>query len=408
MRRSRSWVLFGAVLVDMLGFGIVIPVLPFYALELDASPLQVTLLIASYSAMQLVATPIWGRVSDHHGRRPLLVAGLFVSSFSYFIFGLATTLTTLLLSRIAAGAAGGTVSVAQAYMADSTSDEDRAHGMGLIGAASGMGFMMGPAIGGFFSSFGYAAPGFVAAGLCALNGVAAFFLLPESRPPEMRERTGLGEAATLRGWLAAMTARPMGRLLGVYFLAISAFAAMTALLALYMEARFAVDARTMGIIFTIAGGATVVVRGWLLGRLVRRYGEPAVVRLGVVALFLSLAVVPLIPGTWWMAMVVPVWAFGAGTLFPALAALVSRVSHAGSQGSVLGGQQVVGGLGRVAGPIWGGWLFQTLSTGAPFQVGALLVAGAGVLALGLPAAVRRPTEQPASEGELAAEVRVAE
>jgi predicted MFS family arabinose efflux permease len=272
--------------------------------------------------------------------------------------------------------------------------------MGLIGAASGMGFMMGPAIGGFFSSFGYAAPGFVAAGLCALNGIAAFFLLPESRPKEMRERTGLGETATLRGWLTTMTGPPMGRLLGVYFLAITAFAAMTALLALYMEARFAVDARTMGIIFTIAGGATVVVRGWLLGRLVRRLGEPAVVRLGVGALFFSLVVVPLIPGTWGMALVVPVWAFGAGTLFPALAALVSRASHAGSQGSVLGGQQVVGGMGRVAGPIWGGLLFQSVSTGAPFQVGAVLVAGAGILALGLPAAVRRRTEPLSTQEEL--------
>ena len=344
MKGPRTWVLFGAVLVDMLGFGIVIPVLPFYALELDASPLQVTLLIASYSAMQLVATPIWGRVSDLRGRRPLLVAGLFASAVSYLIFGLATTLTTLLLSRVAAGAAGGTVSVAQAYMADSTTDEDRAHGMGLIGAASGMGFMMGPAIGGFFSQFGYAIPGFVAAGLCTINGVAAYFLLPESRPREARETTGLGEAASLRGWVRAMTSPPMGHLLSVYFLAISAFAAMTALLALYMEARFGVDARAMGIIFTIAGGATVVVRGWLLGRLVRRFGEPTVVRIGVAALFASLLLVPLIPGAWWMGVVVPIWAMGAGTLFPALAALVSRASHAGAQGSVLGGSRW-----------WAGW-----------------------------------------------------
>src|SRR5512136_1847307 len=138
----RMTVLSLAVLVDMMGFGIVIPVLPFYALQLGATPLQVTLLIASFSAMQMAATPIWGRVSDRRGRRPLLIAGLFASAVSYLIFGLAQSLW-LLLSRVAAGAAGGTISVAHAYVADTTSAGRRAHGMGLIGAASGLGVMLG-------------------------------------------------------------------------------------------------------------------------------------------------------------------------------------------------------------------------------------------------------------------------
>src|SRR5688572_31780434 len=163
-KRSPLAVLAMAVLVDMLGFGIVIPVLPFYALELGATPLEVTVLIASFSAMQMAATPIWGRVSDRRGRRPLIIAGLFASAVSYLIFGLAHTVPLLLLSRMAAGAAGGTISVAHAYVADTTKAQERAHGMGVIGAAAGLGVMLGPAIGGLSAArFGYAAPGFVAA-----------------------------------------------------------------------------------------------------------------------------------------------------------------------------------------------------------------------------------------------------
>ena len=372
MKRSPMTVLSMAVLIDMMGFGIVIPVLPFYALEMGASPLQVTLLIASFSAMQMVATPLWGRVSDRRGRRPLLIAGLFASAVSYLIFGLAQSLWLLLLSRMAAGAAGGTISVAHAYVADTTSPERRAHGMGVIGAASGLGVMLGPAIGGFFSRYGLGAPGYVAALLCLLNALAAVVLLPESRlragGPELTVRG----PTTLRAWLGTMTRPPLGLLLTVYFLGISAFTAMTALLALNFERRFAIGADDMGLLFTLAGGATVVVRGALLGVLVRRLGEPATVRLGALALLLAAGLLPAMPSIWWAALMVPLYAFGAGTLFPCLASLVSLASEAGQQGTVLGGSQVVGGLGRVTAPLWGGWLFQHVGVNTPYHVAAVL------------------------------------
>jgi MFS transporter, DHA1 family, tetracycline resistance protein len=383
-------VLFGAVLVDMLGFGIVIPVLPFYALEFGATPLEVTLLIASFSAMQLAAAPLWGRVSDRRGRRPLLIAGLFASAISYLIFGLATTLLTLLLSRIAAGAAGGTISVAHAYVADTTTADQRAHGMGLIGAAAGLGVMLGPAIGGYFSRFGLGAPGYVAAALCFVNAIAAIFLLPESRPRDRAHRAARGEAATLRGWVRAMVRYPLALLFAVYFLAITSFTSMTALLALFLDARFGLGAEDMGIIFALAGGATVVVRGVLLGRLVRHWGEPATLRIGIVALAAALVSMPLLPNPYWMGIVVPVWAFGAGTLFPALSSLVSRATDAESQGSILGGKEVVGGTGRVLGPLWGGLLFQQVAIEAPFMVAAVLVTAACILALRVPRAVEPP------------------
>lgn len=388
LRRAGLTVLAATVLVDMIGFGIVLPLLPFYAESLGASPFDVTLIIASFSATQLVAAPIWGRVSDRRGRRPLLLAGLFASAVSYLIFALADSMAVLLLSRVAAGAAGGTIAVAQAYVADSTEGGDRAHGLGLIGAASGLGIMLGPAIGGFFSAWGLGAPGYVAAGLCALNGLAAIWLLPESRHFRDRDavaRAAQGEAGSLAGWLGALTRFPLGLLLVVYFLAISSFAAMTSVLALYVERVFAMDASDMGIVFTGAGAVTVVVRGAVVGRLVRRIGESRTVRVGLVILAVSLAAIGWIPSRWWLILLVPLWAVATGVLFPSLASLISRATDEGSQGSILGGSQLAGGLGRVLGPLWAGLLFERLSIASPFGVAGVVTAAAVVLAMRIPA-----------------------
>lgn len=401
MKGSPIAILFMAVLVDMLGFGIVIPVLPFYALEMGATAVEVTLLIASFSAMQMAATPIWGRVSDTRGRRPLIIAGLFASAVSYLIFGLANSLALLLLSRLAAGAAGGTISVAHAYVADTTKAEERAHGMGLIGAAAGLGVMLGPAIGGFFSEISLAAPGYVAATLCAVNGIGAIFLLPESRSKEKRSAKRSGQTATLGGWIRTLSSPPLSLVLGVYFLGITSFTAMTALLALYFEAEFAIGAREMGFMFAIAGGVTVVVRGVVLGRLVRRFGEIATVRTGAISLGLSFVLIPLVPGFGWAMAVVPFYAFGAGTMFPAIATLTSFASDADSQGSVLGGSQFIGGLGRVAGPLWAGFLFQEIAFDTPFHVAAGLTVLALFLSARIPQTLQsRRAREPAGGGTL--------
>lgn len=386
LRRTGLTILAATVLVDMIGFGIVLPLLPFYAEDFGATPLQVTLIIASFSAMQLIAAPIWGRYSDRMGRRWLLIGGLFASAVSYLVFAVADSLTLLLLSRVAAGAAGGNISVAQAYVADSTEGGERARGMGLIGAASGLGIMIGPAIGGFFSQWGLGAPGYVAAGLCALNAVAAITLLPESRHFLERARDGgsAGEAATLRGWLYALTRFPLRVLLSVYFLTITSFTAMTAVLALYLERVFAMDASDMGLVFTAAGAVTVVVRGVVVGKLVKRLGEALTVRIGSVVLGFGLVAVILIPNKWWLAAVIPLWAFGTGILFPSLASLVSQATDANSQGSILGGSQLAGGLGRVLGPVWAGLLFQQVAIASPFLMGGAFSLVAFAFSLRIP------------------------
>lgn len=394
LRRAGLSVLAATVLVDMIGFGIVLPLLPFYAEDLGATPFEVTLIIASFSAMQLVAAPLWGRFSDRSGRRPLIIAGLFASAVSYLIFALADSIAILLLSRVAAGAAGGTISVAQAYVADSTEGSERAHGLGLIGAASGLGIMIGPAIGGFFSQWGLGTPGYVAAGLCALNAVAAIVALPESR--HFRDRAAraardgasasvAGETATLAGWARALVRFPLGLLLAVYFLTISSFAAMTSVLALYTERVFAMTASQMGVVFTLAGAVTVVVRGVAVGKLVKRVGEASTVRAGSVILAVSVGAIALIPGKWWLALLIPFWALATGILFPSLASLVSQATDADSQGSILGGSQLAGGMGRVLGPLWAGLLFQHHRIASPFVAGALLSVAAFLLSFRIPA-----------------------
>lgn len=403
MKRGQTAVLFMAVLVDSVGYGIVIPVLPFYATSFGASPFEVTLLFAAFSAMQMIATPLWGRVSDRRGRRPLLIFGLFVSAVSHLIFGLAGSIWLLFLSRLAAGAAGGVISVAHAYVADTTTAENRAHHMGLVGAAAGLGFMMGPAIGGFASRWGLGVPGFIAAGLAALNGIGAVFLLPESRPRDVARAAIRGAADTWRGWWGKMTRAPISTMMVVYFLAISSFSGMMAILALFLEARFQATAESVGFVFTIAGGSTVVVRGLFLGVLVRRFGEKNVVRIGALALVGCMLAMPLIPAAWWAGVVMFVYAFGAGTLFPTLATLVSFATDRDSQGAVLGGSQVVGGLGRVTGPMWYGALFQNTGIHSPFLAAAVLVFISWFLAGRIPDGLRPRKEDARTETAKAVE-----
>jgi MFS transporter, DHA1 family, tetracycline resistance protein len=260
--------------------------------------------------------------------------------------------------------------------------------MGLIGAAAGLGVMLGPAIGGFFSRFSLGAPGYVAASLCALNALAAIFFLPESRPAARRSEGRTGQAATLRGWLDTMIRYPLALLLGVYFLGITSFAAMTALLALYFERVYAIGAQEIGYMFFVAGGVTVIVRGVVLGRLVRRFGEIVTVRIGALSLAMAFVILPIVPGFAWALAAVPLYALGAGTLFPALATLTSLATDDESQGSILGGSQFIGGLGRVLGPLWAGALFQSVAIRSPFLVAALLTATALLLTAWIPAALQ--------------------
>ncbi|UCC70948.1 MAG: MFS transporter [Gemmatimonadota bacterium] len=377
-------VLIGTMLVDMIGFGIVLPLLPYYAVEFGADDWMVGPLVASFSVAQLLATPFLGKISDHYGRRPLILAGLALSALSYVLFGLATTVTVLFVSRIVQGASGGTIAVAQAYVADTTAPERRAQVLGWLSAATGAAFMVGPAIGSWAWRWGgHTAPGFVAAALCLVNLALAVRFLPEPVGARSVERRASLAVPRLRDVLRAALSGPLGRMIAIYFLGIGAFASMTAIFPLYLGARFAIDESTVGYVFVYVGSVSVLVRGVAVGKLVRRFGEPRVSRFGAVMLGLGLGVGAIADTYLLLALALTLVAAGTGTLFPPLAALISRSSAPEVQGSTLGINQFFGGVARVVGPLWGAAVFDAYGPGAPFLTAALVVAIAFLVALGL-------------------------
>ena len=373
MRRSPLLVVFLTVFLDLVGFGIVIPLLPLYAETFGAGPVAVTWLVAVYSLMQFLFAPWWGALSDRVGRRPVLLVGLFGSAASYLLFGLAGSLPVLFLGRALAGFMGANVGVAQAYVADVTPPEERARGMGMIGAAFGLGFVFGPAIGGLLSHFGPAVPFLGAAALAFANGLFALGRLPESLPPEERTATTGGLRQRLRT-LADAAREP--RLRGLYaaaFLATLALAAMEATFSLWADRRWALSPAQVAFLFAYVGVLAVLVQGALVGRLARALGEVKLARMGAVALAAGLAGIPLAPTLPTLALALAAFAFGHGTVIPALSALVSRGASPREQGRLLGVSQSLSALGRVLGPVWGGVAFARWGVGAPYLAGAAVV-----------------------------------
>ncbi len=375
-------IVFLTVFLDLVGFGIVLPLLPFYATELGASPFEVGLIIASYSAMQFLFAPVWGSLSDRYGRRPLLLVGLFGSAASYVVFGLAQSLEVLLLSRVIAGIMGANIPVAQAYIADSTTIERRARGMGLIGAAFGLGFIFGPAIGGGLSPWGYGVPGFVAAGLSLAAATAAWFWLPESLAPENRVQGGFGAFSAVTG-RARSAAKVLARKrlrepIGVFFLGTMGFAGFTTIFPLFLDNPLGLSALYAGGMFALVGMVSAGVQGALIGPMVEKYGEQANAALGgtlLAAGVIAMGLAQSIPATILSLLAVGV---GWGLLAPSLQSLVSRRAMANEQGEVLGVNQSASALARVIGPVAAGWAYGALGPGMGFVAGGMLIAAAAV------------------------------
>jgi multidrug resistance protein len=382
-------IVFLTVFLDLVGFGIVLPLLPFYATELGASPFEVGLIIASYSAMQFLFAPIWGSLSDRYGRRPLLLVGLFGSAASYLVFGLAQSLEVLLLSRVIAGIMGANIPVAQAYIADSTTSDRRARGMGLIGAAFGLGFIFGPAIGGGLSPWGYGVPGFAAAGLSLAAATAAWLWLPESLAPENRVRNGFGILSAVTGRARAAT-RVLARKrlrdpIGVFFLGTMGFAGFTTIFPLFLENPLGLTAVYAGGMFALVGMVSAGVQGALIGPMVERYGEQVNAAIG--GTLLSAGVIAMGLGQSILATILSLVAVGLGwgLLAPSLQSLVSRRAMANEQGEVLGVNQSASALARVIGPVAAGWAYGALGPGMGFVAGGLLIAAAAIWVRFMPA-----------------------
>jgi multidrug resistance protein len=390
--RRTLFTVFLTILLDLIGFGMILPLLPFYAQEFHASPLRIGLLFSSYSLTQLLFAPLLGSLSDRVGRRPVLLASIAGSVVSYLLFALAPSYGVLLLSRSLSGVAAANYAIAQAYMADVSSPQDRSRAMGLVGAAFGTGFVLGPALGGVLAQAGAALPSLgprlvplTAAALAGINLAVALTGLPESLSREMR-----GGGAGPASWLGLTDLRtawrdgPLRGLMLLFFLVMFCFSMMEATLALFCQARFGFGVPETSLLFVFVGVVLVVVQGGLLGRLVRRFGERFLIVAGIVLMAAGLALLPLTPAT-----IPPVWsklwlllssllllAVGNGIHNPSSLGLLSRLTDARSQGGTIGLSRSFGALARVLGPAAGTWVFGAAGDAWPFwtAAGLMLVA----------------------------------
>jgi len=384
-RRSPLFVVMTTVFIDLVGFSIIIPILPFYARDFGASEFIIGLLFASYSLMQFFFSPVWGRVSDRIGRRPVLLLCLAGTAVAFLLFGLAKSLVLLFAGRILAGLFGGVITTAYAYIADVTGPQERAGGMGLVGAAFGLGFILGPFIGGLMAeAWGYAAPAFFAAALALANTILALFVLPETWPPEARRRARAGKSSGglfgSRRLLAALRLPEVGILLFLHFLITFALANMESTYALLTAHLFGWGAGANGLVFGYFGIIMVIMQGVLIRPLARRFGERRLVISGTALLVPALGLLPFSPGVAVLLLISGVMAVGSGLTIPSLSSLISRGVGPSEQGGIMGVNQSLGSLARVLGPLWGGFTFGALSPSSPYWTAALLMAGAALLA----------------------------
>jgi DHA1 family tetracycline resistance protein-like MFS transporter len=309
--------------------------------------------------MQLIFTPVLGRLSDRYGRRPVLLFSIIGTGFGFLLMGAATTLWMLFAGRILDGITGGNISTAQAYVADITTPENRARGMGLFGAAFGIGFIFGPAIGGVLSRWGIQMPFYFAAALAFANAVLLYFNLPETVTPDHPART----SAARRGWaslLGQLTHRRLALVLSIYFLFVVAFSIMTTTFPLYTLYRYGYDALHNGYLFAYIGTISALIQGILIARLVKRWGEMSLVIAGALVLAASLLALPFVGplkgGLAMLLMLLAVFSTGNSFATPSLTSLASKSVGAGEQGGVMGLTQAAASLARIIGPLIGGYL----------------------------------------------------
>lgn len=385
--------IFLIVFVGLLGFGIILPLLPLYAEQFGASPLVAGVLLGSYSLMQLVATPYLGALSDRVGRRPVLIISQIGTVLSFVLLGLANSLPLLFVARILDGISGGNISTAQAYISDVAEEKDRAKAYGLIGAAFGLGFILGPAIGGVLSQGGnYALPAYVAAAISLVSLLLTIFVLPESLPPEKRNAQRRPRVIDVEGLRQAFGIEQLGLLLIIFFLFNLSQAGFQGLFALFNKQKFGFGATESGYMLGYVGVLGIFVQGGGIGPLVRRFGERRTLQVGLALGAIGFIVAGFVQ-SWQVLLValVPI-AFGFGVASPTANSLITRESPPAERGRMLGLSQSMAALARVLGPLIAGWALE-YEVWVPFVLAALLSAIACWFALRL-APPSRPSEDP--------------
>ena len=380
-------IVFITVFLDLVGFGIIIPLIPYLAREFSASPVEIGWLMAIFSIMQFLFSPLWGKLSDRVGRRPIILMSLFGASFAYILFAFAQSLTFLFLARGLAGFFAANLSVAQACIADITPKEKRSANMGLIGAAFGLGFIMGPVIAGLTGPMGEALgsePPFgiqfsalVAAGLNGLNGILAFFILPETihhLKGERRKKYGTLESFSF------VFKDPLLRPLFLIFFLINLGMALTEVMTFpFVQDRFQWSYSLASISFAYVGVVMVFTQGYLIRRWIPRFGEKKILRFGLWAMTLAFVGIGFSHHIPFLALAMTFLALGNGCVRPPVLGMASVIAHEEQQGYILGVMTSIGAIGRILGPPMGGWFYGEWSQGSPFFVAGGLGLGAVIL-----------------------------
>jgi MFS family permease len=375
----RLLILIAVATVDMIGGSMVFSLIPFYALKLNASPSVIGMILSSLFVAQVVSAPVWGRVSDRHGRRPALLIGLTASGLAYLVFGFATAIWMLFVLRVIQGLGGGTTGVLNAYVSDTIPPEDRARSLGWLSAGTNVGTMLGPVIGSFSTYWGPQWPGIIAATLCLTNAVFAWRWLPESR----QHHAHAAERKPVWHGVWTVLRHPTGtvqRLTLIYAVGMLAFSSLSSVLALYLSAEFGITEKTIGFVFLYLGVFSVLMRSALIGPIVDRIGEPWSIRAGAATLIIGLVTCPLAPNLWTMALILPFVPIGTALLFPATTALMSRASVKSELGTTMGIAQTFAGISRVIAPLVATGLFHRISHGIPFYFAAFAVGLVSLLA----------------------------
>ncbi len=368
--------IFLIVFIDLLGFSLILPLLPYYAETFGASPFITGLLVAVYAAAQLIGAPLLGRLSDRLGRRPVLLVSIAGNLLGFVILAMANSLWILFLARILAGLTGGNISVAQAYISDVTDQSNRAKGLGLIGAAFGLGFIIGPALGGILSKWGFAVPALLAAALSLLNLVLVWRWLPESLTPEKRAQLSIQSKPSFSiGLLFQTLRRPVvGPLLHTRFFYGMAFTLLTTIFPLFGQMRFDLDSTSTGYVLAYVGLLSTITQGFLIGKMTKRFSESNLIFWAVLTLVFAMLGWALAPSIAWLLVVMAPVSVAGGVLNTVINSALSKAVTPGEVGGTLGLSSSLEALTRVISPSIGGLMLERLGTAAPGLFAAAILA----------------------------------
>ena len=378
-QRSVLVVVFTTILIDWVGFSVLIPVLPLYAERLGAGPMQIGLLLTVYALAQLFFLPVWGWVSDRVGRRPVILVSLFGTALSFGFLIQAESVEMIFAARALAGFFAASIGTAQAVITDVTSEEDRAGGMGVIGAAFGLGMVLGPAMGGFLARISVAAPFQAIIVLALLNLALAWWRLPETHHPEPGEtrwrELGIAFVPTPLRLVAAVHGRRIGLFLTLFFFQFTAFAVLEGQITYYLSAAHGADELDVALVFAWIGLVLALTQGVALRRLVPLFGEERLVMLGLAAMGLGLIGVAMVGSLGWFYLVGTLIAFGNGVAFPTFTGLYSKACEADQAGELLAQSQSMATTGRIVGPVAAGWMMEHGALGTPFLIAGAVMFG---------------------------------